>query len=723
MPDLLSDGWSDSDSSQDARDVEMGIVPSDLDEDWTDEGEEMIELPSAAPVDPAQTPDRRARVEDEAEPLPSQPIPAHNPAPSPRMYTGAGGAQPFIFVPTATQHGHGTPTIPRPQPSQPPLPGNNTIPQNAQRDARGHLIHAPLFFMGMGGSNRPTHILQNPFFRQFDLATAQTQTPQPGQLPNQPGGTHGEPRQPGDTGQAPTLVYLPFAGPGPLPPFFAAPGPGPQPPASDGPGEGGGPGFGHGPWADILHVMFEPPEEKEDPQRAMKLVEGLERVPVGLVERMARIGGVPGAHEDSTGTDGEEPGCAICWDSLLPEERSGDATLKFDTPVKFEHPTEAPDSEPAPGGHTSNTIISLPCSHVFHASCLIPWFSKPRHTTCPTCRFDVDPSNLTYTPPQWRPHPPPAQPVPNPMATPANAPPHGDLLPLDPLSDNRERDHQPAHAPVDPPLPTPGFLAAQPPPSHLPGGAQNDGLHDRHNIFQISESPQPQVFGPPPPPGHPTHGTGAAAANTPRDHGDEPRPIPFPDFHRGGGPVMAVDFTINLNIPSGEAPDQERIGQFLQQFLAANVLGTPQQAGPAPNPGGAHHEPDAPIEWVPPPAPGPTLRQRVESKERKAGLRCDDPSCGIGPSDEVPFPEVFHNPNSPSIKRVPILKTGDNGVCGHVFHPACLVRADRCSGWGEEDRPSKEGNGEYEVVSCPVCRSVGKVEKQVWEEGANELRN
>ena len=38
--------------------------------------------------------------------------------------------------------------------------------------------------------------------------------------------------------------------------------------------------------------------------------------------------------------------------------------------------------------------------------------------------------------------------------------------------------------------------------------------------------------------------------------------------------------------------------------------------------------------WTLPPAPGPTLRQRIEHREREAGLRCYDVSCGVGPSDE-----------------------------------------------------------------------------------------
>lgn len=766
MPDLLSDGWSDSDSSQEARDVEMNIFADDSSEAWVDEDDEMSELPSTVPTDHAQAPDRRARVEEEQEPLPSQSIPAPDPTPLPRLHTGTGGSQPlptlppWNFGPNTTQHGGFTPTDSHPQP---PQPGRNPAPEGAQQDAQGPRFHAHAFVLGMDVAGRtvpiPTAIL-----RQFDPAAPrpQVQTSQPGQPPNEPGENRDQPRQPGDAGHIPPFDFM-IGTLGPLPPPFASPGPGQQPP-SDRPGNEGGPEPGRvfPAWTEFLRAIIggEPPEENDDPERAKKLVEGLEHVPFGLVKRMTRVDDVPGAHEDSTGTDGGQiPGCAICWDSLLPEERSEDTKLQIDltTSVKSEDSSEGPVSEPAvsgpaPDDHTSNAIICLPCSHVFHASCLIPWFSKPRHTTCPNCRFDVDPRNLTYTPPQRRSRPTPAQPVRNPMGATANSPTnpplaHGyeDLPPLDPPSDdedNDERDHhQRTRTLVDLPIFAPNFLVAQPQggPNRIPGEIQNEAPNNAHPLISgFRFGPQQPVFGPPPPPGHPipSTGTGATAANAPRDHGDGPQPIPFPDLAHGGlghatfrTQGLTADFT--LHVPSEEGMDPERIIRVLQDQTATLLHffvgggrgpGTGQPTGPTPNPGGANFEPEASREWVPPPAPGPTLRQRVEAKERKAGLRCDDPSCGIGPSDEDPFPEVFNALDSPYIKRVAILGCGgDEAVCWHLFHPACLVSADRCAGWGEENRPSEEGHGEYEVVSCPVCRIVGKVQKKVWEEGAEKL--
>lgn len=145
-------------------------------------------------------------------------------------------------------------------------------------------------------------------------------------------------------------------------------------------------------------LRFPPlPEEKEDPERARRLVDGLEEVPFGLVRRLERVGtGVGGMGEE--GSSSGDVGCAICWDRLLHEvveherwgnsigNRGGSDGMIVDKDVGGQSETKYPK------------IVSLPCAHVFHAECLIPWFSRPRHTTCPTCRFNIDPDNLTYVP-------------------------------------------------------------------------------------------------------------------------------------------------------------------------------------------------------------------------------------------------------------------------------------------------------------------------------------
>jgi len=828
MPDLLSDGWSDSDSSQDARDVEMEIVPDDADDNWVDEDEEMPPFYPTVPVDRAPATDRRARVEEEAEPQSSRPSHTSNPTPS---HTGAGVAQPLPTLPpwnfglgttrppgrlfplfpnpagpsgignNATSNRGDTITNPPPQPTRPPQPDRNSAPGNAQQDTQGPRFHAHTFVLGVDAAGRPVPIPPAAFSAMFNPSgpaapQPQARTTQPGQPPDQPGENGNQPRQPGDPVQPPPFFDFVVGGIGPLPPFFADTfGPGQQGPADD-PGNGGGPEFGGGApiWAELLRTMLggEPPEEKEDPERAKKLVGGLEHVPEGLVRRMTRVDDIPGAHEDLAETDGGKvPGCAICWDNLLPEDPLEGTKIPSDStsPLTSERPTTTKGFDPSPDDGTPAAIICLPCSHVFHASCLVPWFSKPKHTTCPTCRFDIDPKNLTYTPPR-RQHPAPPtatntandtqpQPVPNSTSTTTNTPAvpppttrrardHEHPPPLEPLSDDEdddEHDDDPDFL-VEPPdlIPVPEFFTAQPQRTffdmfrglatsqaqdhnngeqeqdhdQLPGETQGEAPNNVPPIFGFGFGhQQPPVFGPPPPPEHPTHGTGAAAADATHDHGPGPHPGPFPDFGRGGvghahfhAPGIAVDFT--LHVPSEQGLDPERISQAVRdqaatflRFFAEGGRGPEmgQPTGPAPAPGaGVNHEPEAPREWMPPSAPGPTLRQRVEAKERLAGLRCYDPSCGIGPSDEDPFPEVFDDPDSPSIKRVWILKDGgEEAVCAHLFHPSCLVSADRCAGWGEGDRATEDGGEEHKVVSCPVCRGVGKVQKEVWEEGAKAL--
>ena len=123
-------------------------------------------------------------------------------------------------------------------------------------------------------------------------------------------------------------------------------------------------------------------------------------------------------------------------------------------------------------------------------------------------------------------------------------------------------------------------------------------------------------------------------------------------------------------------------------------------------------------QWVPPPPPGPTLRERIEKKERELGLRCSDISCGLGPSDEDPEP-IFDR--QIHIRPPKDKADGKDRVCDHTFHPSCLVSAERVAGWSGADQ-KKEAEGEEEVqVSCPVCRAVGCISREDWDEGACAL--
>ncbi|KAF8729359.1 hypothetical protein AX14_006231 [Amanita brunnescens Koide BX004] len=146
-----------------------------------------------------------------------------------------------------------------------------------------------------------------------------------------------------------------------------------------------------------------PEPEVDDPERARKLVNGLEEVPIGLVRRLEQVGGT--SDEDG----GRDTMCAICWDQLLDDAGFGDSESKKSSTSDIPESTESSESSHSEPTSESGSppeskdaaeskrpkIVSLPCAHVFHADCLIPWFSRPRQTTCPTCRFNIDPENLT----------------------------------------------------------------------------------------------------------------------------------------------------------------------------------------------------------------------------------------------------------------------------------------------------------------------------------------
>ncbi|KAF9496656.1 hypothetical protein BDN71DRAFT_730213 [Pleurotus eryngii] len=159
----------------------------------------------------------------------------------------------------------------------------------------------------------------------------------------------------------------------------------------------------------------------EDRRRGRMVIRGLEEVPEGLAQRM-----------DALKTQGDESGmggCAICWDSLLEDAGfGGEADPQATAPSETARTTTANQGGAAAtfGGSTNQTeipqqhagsstsadlptplattvpeeplpkIVVLPCSHAFHASCLVPWFSKPMRTSCPTCRFNIDPEGIIW---------------------------------------------------------------------------------------------------------------------------------------------------------------------------------------------------------------------------------------------------------------------------------------------------------------------------------------
>ncbi|KAL6303883.1 hypothetical protein BKA93DRAFT_318784 [Sparassis latifolia] len=483
-------------------------------------------------------------------------------------------------------------------------------------------------------------------------------------------------------------------------------------------------------------------EEPDDPDRAKRLVAGLDEVPLGLVRRMERVGG-------SGTSEGDSPLCAICWERLTDVDAGG-----FELEPEVTEGFDAASAGEGAGTAGSKVvdakkIVVLPCSHVFHTSCLFPWFSKPHRTTCPTCRFDIDPDSLTYSP-RRRPQRPQTQPQ-TPLPTDAQP------TPTAVGSEGRVRPQPEAQAGAGvPPIPGDGPNAAPRPNQGRPAGQRLPPfIALDFNVFVPVVTndgvPAPMTVPMPPAPGTTAAGLGAgtlpgfthleeeaARGLFERLFGVGPHPAgagahggPQPQLHQ------PVDTTPAGGAPAGQAnldggaPDVQGAGPNgpFPTFESMFVGPTPHFFEAFP-PAMMHPPVDVPVniggrfqrgprppkpQWTLPAAPGPTLRQRIERKEHEMGLRCSDVSCGLGPSDEEPLPTGDAN----ALRQLSIHPFGkgmDEKVCEHTFHPSCLVSAERVAGWGGEDK--KEGEVE---VSCPTCRAVGYISRADWDEGACAL--
>ena len=133
-------------------------------------------------------------------------------------------------------------------------------------------------------------------------------------------------------------------------------------------------------------------------RRMEKLLNSLEFLDESLLDRFCRVGGGGGEHNDE---------CTICWEALKVEPTGGRSWTAAGSVLSggsAQASTAAGNFSSTSSGtqsssdaHSVSTNISgaaaLPCLHVFHSKCLVPWFEKLA-TTCPTCRFDLDPDRL-----------------------------------------------------------------------------------------------------------------------------------------------------------------------------------------------------------------------------------------------------------------------------------------------------------------------------------------
>ncbi|KAH7915455.1 hypothetical protein BJ138DRAFT_1141785 [Hygrophoropsis aurantiaca] len=772
MPELQSVSDESDESDHDALEVEAMPAARPVDDDhdsaWTDDEED---LPPLEPIAGS----RRARVEDD--------------------------------VDEARDRRHPSERAGIPAPNGPPQPQ----PSNQQQ---------PQFDVAQG--------LFDGLFNAFNRGgNSETETGE-GNANLPPPGNNASPR--GPLRGVPVLTAgfaftIPMAGPlhiprhgGPTGPNPAGQGPNPTQPGNNNPQDGEGREdfiASIAAFFQEMQTLGQLDDNREDPERAKKLVAGLEVVPIGLVKRMERVGGTLGGHVDGAEEMPNGPGCAICWDSLLDAEsdsfrpkEAAESTGTDGEPTNTvednedvqerEHSlSEGSASASLPVTADEPKIISLPCAHVFHASCLLPWFSRAKNATCPTCRFNIDPENLTYTPRQIFAPPPATDNTRNSAATPdvpaptATAPPAPSASATVITADNPTGDGNTAPAaqptqqsPLDPiPAPAPTATGPAPPPAHAhtaftfatPGagiqfpGAIPFNIPGLQAIFplaglgaQPTQSDVPATGSVPdaPPDGqrnpNPQSAQRMRAQSMPNifPPGSQP-PLPAGEFV-----TIGVDMFVGAPVgdmrPENGAPPTQEMHTFLQnlfrgrggttQFFNGHHPHThdePPTTTPAahgPDPTQATNGPQPPPQvfahwlprhphhmhprrerktWTVPLAPGPSLRQRVEQKEREADLRCFDISCGIGPSDDDPFPDI----STLSLKQVSItplpsteIATVGAHVCSHKFHPACLVSAERVAGWGGEDKTEPQVE-----VSCPVCRAVGCVTRGEWEEGVSSL--
>ncbi|GJE85950.1 RING-type domain-containing protein [Phanerochaete sordida] len=131
----------------------------------------------------------------------------------------------------------------------------------------------------------------------------------------------------------------------------------------------------------VIDALGSPAIPETDPKRAELITKSLEVISEDLVRRYEKL---------RAGQEGEESeGCAVCRESFLDPTTEEAAVIVQFAELPYPAGDESSDS--------AAKILAFPCPgmHLFHSHCISPWLE--RKTTCPTCRFDVDPDSLTLT--------------------------------------------------------------------------------------------------------------------------------------------------------------------------------------------------------------------------------------------------------------------------------------------------------------------------------------
>lgn len=98
--------------------------------------------------------------------------------------------------------------------------------------------------------------------------------------------------------------------------------------------------------------------------------------------------------ENDTNTYGPPPASKQAVDSLKSQDISTYLQDKTECFVCLARIGDISDEELSKLSLYERQVMEMPCEHVFHKTCLIPWLKQ--HNSCPTCRFELPTDDKDY---------------------------------------------------------------------------------------------------------------------------------------------------------------------------------------------------------------------------------------------------------------------------------------------------------------------------------------